>query len=202
MNFTSILVILFSLVFPQSPSLASPTKKKETPGWTYLLTKDSGKVRFKAKGRPRALKINGEGVGAVGTLFVSGETLRGDFTFDLSSLDTGIRLRDRHMKNKYLELEKYPQAKIKLDPLHLEGFSQSNTLKREKVPFTGKMTLHGVTQPINGIAQIHKSNEFIQVHSEFRFRVSDYGIAIPSFAGVTMAEDVDVLIEFKASLNK
>ena len=36
------------------------------------------------------------------------------FTVPLASLETGIGLRDRHMREKYLQVDKYPDAVLEL----------------------------------------------------------------------------------------
>lgn len=65
---------------------------------------------FVAKGRPALIAIKGTGDGATGSLNEMNGTITGEIQFQLKSLKTGIDLRDSHLKDKYLEVEKFPIA--------------------------------------------------------------------------------------------
>src|SRR4051812_34300287 len=87
--------------------------------WMVDLGAGSGTVEFNATGRPSALVINGKGAAPKGKVAVNGTSVTGSANFDLTSLDTGINLRNDHMKNKYLEVSKYPQATLTIQKLTL-----------------------------------------------------------------------------------
>ena len=110
----------------------------------YKFAPEKGKVTFIAKGKPALISIRGEGAGVEGVITENKEVVAGEVTFQLKSLNTGIDLRDEHMKNKYLEVEKYPTANLKLKDLKIPLQAS------EPFKFTGVMTLHGVEQPFYG----------------------------------------------------
>src|ERR1700730_891725 len=66
-----------------------------------------GHVSFQASG-PAGMTI--EGTTAVLGLADQGDNIV--ITVPLANLTTGITLRDRHMKEKYLEVPKYPSATL------------------------------------------------------------------------------------------
>ena len=70
----------------------------------------------------------------------------------------------------------------------------------ENVPFTGKLALHGVEKPVSGTAKIEKTGDKVTVAANFGLKVSEYGIVIPVFAGITMADDVQVTVADSAPL--
>ena len=99
-------------------------------------------------------------------------------------ISTGIELRDEHLKDKYLEVASFPEATLTLVNVSL---NEKN--------FQGKLLLHGIEQDITGTAQISNQDNVIKVQASFMLKLSDYKIAIPSFQGITVAENVTVNTE-------
>ncbi len=153
------------------------------------LTAAGGDVKFTAVGKPGFLKIRGEskGTSPTGNLKLENEQVTGEFHFDLKSLDTGIELRNEHMKDKYLEVGKYPQAVLTLDPIPVKGGNLGSDMQSD---FSGKLNLHGVTQNVKGKFQYTAKDK--KANASFAIKVSDYKIDVPKYMGVTVSETVDV----------
>jgi polyisoprenoid-binding protein YceI len=153
-----------------------------------------GSVVFQAVGNPDFLKIEGKGKGPSGQLTVDGQQLSGELAFDLGTLDTGIAKRDEHMKEKYLKVKQHPRSTLKLESLALaESYDPAkNNLKGG--PLKGLLTLNGVTKPVAGTWKAIADGKGQDVESEFQIKLSDFGIDIPSFAGVTVADDVKLQV--------
>src|SRR5262245_18665278 len=81
------------------------------------LQDQAGSIEFNATGWPSALRIHGKGKGPDGTLTVTESAVTGSVAVDLGSLETGIALRDRHMKENYLQVDRYPKAVLNLSRL-------------------------------------------------------------------------------------
>jgi polyisoprenoid-binding protein YceI len=154
----------------------------------------NGSVVFQAVGNPDFLKIEGKGLGPSGVVSIDGQTLSGELSFDLASLDTGISKRDEHMKEKYLKVAQHPRSTLKLSSLPLsESFDpQKNYLKGGELK--GQLTLNGVTKDVTGRWKAERDGKEQDVESEFKIKLSDFGIEIPSFAGVTVADEVKLLV--------
>lgn len=168
--------------------------------WEVALDQGSGTVEFNAVGRPSALKIHGKGGAPKGLMRIENGILQGSTQFALDTLDTGIPLRNRHMKEKYLETGKFPQAKLTFDPVNL-GIQRIEDLKTEKtVPFVGKLSLHGVEKPVKGIIKVSLNGNTALARTEFGLKISDFQVPTPGFAGITMAEDVGIVVESRAPL--
>lgn len=179
-------VLLISFLFASSSALAA-TQATLDPG--------AGSVEFTAIGRPSMLKIVGKGPGPKGALSTTDTSATGTFVMNLSDLSTGISMRDRHMKEKYLETERYPTAEFKLTSLKLPKPLDGKDASYSGVPFEGTFKLHGVEKPVTGTADVAVSGSQIKGTANFTVKVTDYKIAIPKFAGITMAEDVKVTVQ-------
>ena len=176
---TKILAILVVM-----PSLAMAAIQKISPS--------GGQVEFLAIGKPSFIKIHGTGSAASGTASLEGDKVQGTFEFALSSLKTGIEKRDEHMKTKYLEVEKFPQAKLELKSVKpFLGWSIQKP-KLDQADFEGILTLHGQSQPVKGTFSI---NDKSGVDVSFKIKLTDFKVDIPSFAGVTVADDVEITVK-------
>jgi len=168
--------------------------------WTAKAAADQGTVEFKAVGRPSALKIIGKGTGAAGEVKLAGTTVSGVFSFDLNTLDTGIKLRNEHMKAKYLETEKFPATILKISDLVLPEGLRAESAEVTEMPFSGVLLLHGVEKIVQGLASVKRGGKTVGIEARFKIKVSDYSIAVPSFAGITVADEVDVIVKSIAQI--
>lgn len=155
---------------------------------------DKGKTEFKALGVPSSLRIEGQGAGPTGELTAIKQDgkikISGELQVPLKTLDTGIELRDKHMKNKYLEVDKYDSAILIIDQVLLPVNLSEGVL--EKAAFAGRLKLHGVEKSISGEGEFKRVANNIQLDSHFSIKISDYGILIPQFAGITVADEVKI----------
>ena len=124
----------------------------------------------------------------------------GAVTVDVSSLDTGIGLRNEHLQGT-IEAAKYPTATFKLQKLTVPG----NKLKANAITagtVTGQMTLHGVTRTITAPVELtylpeqdknYRPGDWVEVNSSFKLKLSDYKIALPApVLGVKVADELDI----------
>ncbi len=192
-RFTALVVGIFakiSLVTTLSVASAAPTPLPFAP--------ESTKVTYDAVGRPSMLKIHGESKELTSALLRDGNTVSGKITFKPATLDSGISLRDSHARDKYLEVGKFPEAVFEISALEVPASlatAADGTEVEWKVP--GKLTLHGVTAPIEALTTMKKSGAQVEVRSTFQVKLPDYQVSIPSFAGIKVAEDVTLTIQFK-----
>jgi len=161
---------------------------------TLTLKSEPGasKVIFLAVGRPSMLKIHGTASSGPAAEFkLEASQLKGTVDFEMEKLDTGIDLRTRHMKEKYLHVKDHPKAKLTLLEAPVdEGFASTLTNAGEKT-FKGKMQLHGKEEEVSGTFTAKEG----LVHAKFPIKLSQFAIDIPSYLGVTVADMVDVTVE-------
>ena len=172
---------------------------------TIQLDPNLGNVQFHASGHPSALKITGKGKAPEGTFKGSLQGISGTATFDLTSLETGVSMRDHHMKEKYLETGTFPKSELTITQLKFpQPLQNGKAFSFDSLPFQGKLKLHGLEKPVTGTAHVESDGQTIlKVVAEFALKLNDYGVAVPSFAGITVADDVQVTVEStgKISLN-
>lgn len=131
---------------------------------------------------------------------IDGAAVQGELSLNLSDFETGIGLRDRHMKEKYLELakENFQKARLKISSLSLP-LDYWKAPGRQTASFRGLLWLHGVEKEIEGVLEIvDAAKDIVSGAAKFTILLPDYGIAIPSFSGVTVAEKVDLEVKFKS----
>lgn len=144
-------------------------------------------VEFKAVG-PGGLKINGKS----NVVQVADDDKNVTVTVPLGNLDTGIGMRNTHMKEKYLEVGKYPNATLVV-PRTAAGYPNGGSGDT-----TGTLTLHGVSKPVSFHYDVKKEGGEFAVNGSVHINMSDFKIEQPSFAGATVKPDVDVVISFRA----
>jgi len=93
----------------------------------------------------------------------------------LDSLDTGIAMRTTHMKEKYLEISKYPNATV-------------TDAKGKDGKGTATLELHGVKKPVSGTYKI-EGNELVV---SFPINVSDYNVGKVSYMGVGLRNEATI----------
>ena len=167
------------LIFLSSVSFGYEKPSSSKPKQVEYKFQNVGEVSFKAVGNPGFLTINGDGASLSG----SHKEGKGVFHVKLSDLKTGIDLRDEHMRDKYLEVGKYPEAKLVVKSIV--------QLPSGKYFWKGDLTLKDTTKPVEGEAYDFGSS----IKTSFKIKLTDFkSIGVPSWLGVTVAEDVDIFV--------
>jgi polyisoprenoid-binding protein YceI len=128
----------------------------------------------------------------------SSTTLAGELSVDLAKLDTGISLRNEHMRNNYLEVGKgagFDKAVVS----SVDVGSLAGGVTDGARPFSAQLRLHGVVQPIKGRATLSRRGGGVRVDAYFPVRLSDYGIPDPRYLGVGVGQEVHVRVTFLAN---
>ncbi len=157
------------------------------------------------KSKPNLVKFisdapieNFEGITANinGYLFWEGENLLNQsqfyFEVDLNTLDTGIGLRNRHMRENYLETDKYPMASY-------EGkLVKADTISENEIRFTaeGTIKIHGKQKPLNLLGTIIRSQDNINVKTKFQVSLPDYDIEVPQLMFLKINEVMELVVDF------
>lgn len=148
-------------------------------------------VQFTATG-PAGLKI----VGTSHELDVRDDGTSVTISVPLANLDTGIGLRNKHMREKYLEVDKFPRAELAVKRADLKVPEAGAQTSAEA---DGTMLLHGVSRPAHFSYKSRRDAAGVHVTGSVRVNINDHGIAVPSYLGVTVKPDVDVELSFDAT---
>ncbi|RYZ87210.1 MAG: YceI family protein [Proteobacteria bacterium] len=147
----------------------------------------TGSVTFLATGKPGFLKINGEGADVSGSLDKEAKGITGELTVPMAKFVTGIDLRDDHMKTKYFEVAKFPNAVLKITEFAIDAKGEASDK-----PFKGTLKFHGEEKAVSGTATAKVDGKKTNVNAKFPLTLSDYKIDIPTYAGVKVADTVEV----------
>ena len=116
-------------------------------------------------------------------------------TVPLASLQTGIGLRDRHMREKYLQVDKFPDAVLEL-PWSAVKLPADGQTSEGAAP--GKMSIHGKSKDVQVKYRIVRSGNQYQVTGHIPLNIKDYDIDVPSYLGVTVQPDIETSVSFTA----
>src|SRR5688572_22963245 len=132
-------------------------------------------VAFTAVG-PAGLKIEGKG----SDLSINDDAQNITVIVVLANMKTGIDLRDKHMREKYLEVSKYPNAELVVPRASLKFPADGASSGQAQ----GTMKIHGKTKPVTFSYTAKRSGPKLDVSGDVRININDYGIEVPNYMGV------------------
>lgn len=132
-----------------------------------------------------------------GNLKISNTKIEGSTSFKMAAFDTGIGMRTRHMKENYLEVAKYPEAKLTLEPITLPADFAKEAASQDGIPFKGKLNMHGKEGEVSGTLKAQKNKNDWDLSYNFPIDIKKFGIEIPKYMGVTVKDIVDVNVQVK-----
>ena len=117
--------------------------------WAVVMEPKAGFLKFHATASPGALSINGTGDFPSGKIEYSesGDQIEisGALKMKIDSFKTGISIRDSHLKDKYLEASKYPEALLIIP---------KQKISKNGGDFHGDLVLHGTRHTVAGKAEV------------------------------------------------
>lgn len=126
---------------------------------------------------------------------------KGEISVDLTTLDTGIALRNEHMVD-LIEGKKYPKATFKVKSLKAPKLVKNEGVEGSA---TGDFTLHGVTKTITVPLSLqylpeedpnYRAGDWVGFSSNFKIKLSDYGIPLPKpMFGIKVADELSIQID-------
>lgn len=117
------------------------------------------------------------------------------FEVDLNSVDTGIGLRNNHMRENYLYTDKYPFAKY-------EGKIIS-AIEKDGGIFVvadGDFEVKGVKHKKRIQAMLYPKGDKLKIDTDFIVNLKEHRIEVPSLMGAKISEDIKLEVEF--TMNK
>jgi polyisoprenoid-binding protein YceI len=123
----------------------------------------------------------------------AGGAVKGALVVELMKLETGISLRDRHLRNNYLEVQKGANfAVAKLENIKVDKLPGKTT-------FRGTLTLHGQQREVTGTADVVQDGKGYKLSATFPVRVSEFQIPEPTYLGVGVQDEVTVRVSLTAA---
>ena len=146
------------------------------------------------------------------------ENLQASFELDLATIETGIAERDKHLRNEYLETQKYPKAMLTVDDIikvNGENTNASWRLEDKKIFYvTAQCTLklHGVQKSIivdkvkityfkenDELRAVNMYGNILKIDATFKVNLSDYNIKRPQLLFLKLSEELEIKISMSVS---
>lgn len=115
------------------------------------------------------------------------------FEVDLNSIETGIGLRDNHMRDNYLYTDKWPFAKYEGKITKATRNSQGNF----DVTAKGVFEVKGEKEDKEITAVISENGELLNIKTQFIVNLKDHDIEVPSLMGAKISENIDLRVNFR-----
>ncbi|HVP61314.1 MAG TPA: YceI family protein, partial [Myxococcaceae bacterium] len=114
------------------------------------------------------------------------------FRVPLAGLDTGIGLRNRHMRG-YLDVTQFPDAELHVTRKGVAFPSPGKTVESDT---RGTFTLHGISRPCSIHYRVEQGQpgEY-RVHGTTRIDIRDFRIEVPAW-GVRIDPSVGIQVDF------
>lgn len=105
-----------------------------------------------------------------------------------------VALMEEHFNENYVESDKYPKAtfKGKIDNFDLSKL----TATAKDYTIKGKLELHGKSKDITITAKIKKTDNGVEMDSNFTVNTDDFDIEIPSVVSKKLTKKVAVTLDF------
>lgn len=103
----------------------------------------------------------------------------------LAALTTGMRLRDAHMRDKYLEVRRWPDTRLEVDTALLSTTHVDRVIE-------GVLTLHGTARKVPVVYRATCAEDVCDVTGSVAFDMRAFGVVVPAYFGLTVDHDVVV----------
>ena len=138
------------------------------------------------EGRSKALTGSLISTGAPSAAF------SGQLVLDLQNIDTGIDLRNRHLRDNYLEVGRGPGFdKATLSDLSLPDVDGRWT--GGKTRFLAQIMVHGVKKSVTGNAEVRLTLGKARVEARFSLRLAEFEIPPPRYLGVGVKDEIQIV---------
>lgn len=163
---------------------------------TYVITKGgANSASFHAEDTYDS--FDGKTSDVTGTIVADAANTAGSsvqLTINMDSLDTGNSLRNKEMRGRYLETDKFGTATFK--SVSITGQAAIGPNQPVMFNVTGDMTLHGVTKRLTiPVRIVLTADNRVHAISTFQVHMPDFDIKVPHNILVTVNDLVPVWLD-------
>jgi polyisoprenoid-binding protein YceI len=110
---------------------------------------------------------------------------------DLRTLDTGIELRNQHMRDNYLETDTWPRTWYK-------GAISNTWTDREglKAKVKGTIFIHGVERELTVVGLFLPTENGYRIRTSFEVKLTDFDIEVPQLMFMKIDEVMQLELDF------
>lgn len=121
------------------------------------------------------------------------------FSVENARFEFKNKLMQEHFNEKYMESEKYPKSTFKGQVIEDIDYTKDGT---HAVTVTGTLNIHGVEKQRTISGTIIIKGGTIQFKSNFKVKVADHKITIPTIVAAKIAEEIEVTVDAVLSPKK
>ena len=198
------ILALFTVILLSTTICAQGFKVKATGVQTFSFKDDQGRNQGTFHSTTPLEDVDGTANNITGTVTFDvanfAKTLKGKIIVEAASINTGINLRNEHMKSaNWLDVKQYPDITFEI-----KSVSDVKQIADNKLTFkvTGVYTMHGVSKDVTADAeaiyldeneqtQQRAPGDLLGVKASFKVQLSDYGIK-NEIIGSKVAQIIDV----------
>jgi hypothetical protein len=144
-------------------------------------------VKFLATG-PHGLDIVGES----DQIEIASDAQELRVRVPLAPIHTGIDLRDRQLREHYLEVTKHPDAELRVARKALHFPELGARVESQAI---GTLTLHGKSKSVRFHYTAQADTTGFAVTGTLRVNLHDHAVESPEYLGATVRPNVDVTVE-------
>lgn len=133
-----------------------------------------------------------------------------EFEVDLTALDTGIPRRNRDMREQYLETDRFPKIRFRLDRVVEAGQARLPDGQPVPVRAVGTVHLHGATRQEEVALRVTYFREgertrvrlpgnLLRIEGRFDLQLKDYNIPIPKLVVMRLDNRISVAVDIFAT---
>jgi polyisoprenoid-binding protein YceI len=134
---------------------------------------------------------------------------RGTITVPISSIRTGVDLRDEHLRgDSWLDAQHTPNATFEIT--RIEGAARLQPNHDTNIRIHGHFTIHGVTHDVVANARVrliplsdelraaHIDGDVIRGQASFRVLLTDYNVSVPLPVRLKVSNEIRVNVTIRA----
>jgi polyisoprenoid-binding protein YceI len=208
-TYTSVFSVSLLMLLCGAYAQSAPAPSKDAAAQTRLFSVDPAKstVSFLLKGNVH----NTEGASSK----LSGETklsvspdgglasAEGSVTLAAAALDTKNDLRDKRMKNEFLDVQKYPDISFRFiaGADALKGLAPFTAWTREKpiqLELEGDLALHGQTKKVRLQMKAYLNSSWLVADGFMMVLLKDFAIKNPSLLFMRVEDSVSIAVHIES----
>jgi polyisoprenoid-binding protein YceI len=170
-------------------TIRTPSDPPQSLAGTWHVDPSDSHARFTARTLAGLVKVPGRFRTLTGTMSLDEQGTSGTLVIDAASIDTGNRLRDRHLRSSdFFAAEKHPELRYEAESFAHDG---------ERLSIDGDLVIAGARTRLPLAAELrHRDNHEIELAC--RARVDRFAVGVRGARGVVpRSVDLDVVLRLR-----
>ena len=109
-------------------------------------------------------------------------------------MDTGLSLRNKHMRENHIPPDNCPDAAFQLTTLTVPA-GQLKDGERTAVQVTGTLSLHGQSKLISPVTWMTRQADELTIESDFTITLSEFNITRPEFLVLKLSDEQQISVK-------